>query len=287
MLTIVIGAVCNIVLDPLFIFKFNMGVSGAALATVISQAISAVWVLVFITGKKIPVRIKRQNITVDKNIAKEICKLGTASFMVQGTNCLVQVVSNSTLQIFGGDIYVGIMTVINSVREIFSLPVIGITHGAQPVVSYNYGAKKYARVLYGIRFTTIIGVAYTMLAWALVLIFPRFWFGLFSDDATLIIPGIEAMTIYFFGFVFMALQFAGQTTFQELGDAKHAIFFSILRKVIIVVPLSLLLPRVGFGVLGVFLAEPISNVVGGLACFLTMRLTIYRNIEKAIKKNKD
>ena len=287
MLTIVIGAVCNIILDPIFIFRFNMGVSGAALATVISQAISAVWVLIFITSKKIPVPVKRQNITIHKNITKEICKLGTASFMVQGTNCIVQVVCNSTLQIFGGDIYVGIMTVINSVREIFSLPVIGITHGAQPVISFNYGAKKYERVLYGIRFTTIIGVVYTMLAWILVLVFPRFWFGLFSDDATLIVPGIKAMTIYFFGFVFMALQFSGQTTFQELGDAKHAIFFSILRKVIIVVPLSLLLPRMGFGVLGVFLAEPISNVVGGLACFLTMRLTIYRSIEKEIKKNKD
>lgn len=287
MLTIVIGAVCNIILDPVFIFRLNMGVSGAALATVISQAISAVWVLNFITGKKIPVPVKRQNITIHKNITKEICKLGTASFMVQGTNCLVQIVCNSTLQIFGGDIYVGIMTVINSVREIFSLPVIGITHGAQPVVSYNYGAKKYERVLYGIRFTTIIGVVYTMLAWILVLVFPKFWFGMFSDDAALIIPGIKAMTIYFFGFVFMALQFSGQTTFQELGDAKHAIFFSILRKVIIVVPLSLLLPRMGFGVLGVFLAEPISNVVGGLACFLTMRLTIYRSIEKEIKKNKD
>ena len=287
MLTIVIGAVCNIILDPIFIFKFNMGVSGAALATVISQAISAVWVLIFITGKKAPIPVRRQNMTVRKEIVKDICKLGTASFMVQGTNCLVQIVCNSTLQIFGGDIYVGIMTVINSVREIFSLPVIGITHGAQPVVSFNYGAKRYERVLYGIRFTTIIGVVYTMLAWILVLIFPQFWFGLFSDDTTLIISGIEAMGIYFFGFVFMALQFAGQTTFQELGDAKHAIFFSILRKVIIVVPLSLLLPRMGFGVLGVFLAEPISNVVGGLACFLTMRFTIYKKIEKEIKKNKN
>ncbi len=287
MLTIVLGAACNIILDPIFIFKLNMGVSGAALATVISQAISAVWVLIFITSKKIPVPVKRQNITIDKGITKEICKLGTASFMVQGTNCMVQVVCNSTLQIFGGDIYVGIMTVINSVREIFALPVIGITHGAQPVVSFNYGAKKYERVLFGIRFTTIIGVVYTMLAWILVLIFPKFWFGMFSDDPTLLIPGIEAMTIYFFGFVFMSLQFSGQTTFQELGDAKHAIFFSILRKVIIVVPLTLILPRMGFGVLGVFLAEPISNVVGGLACFLTMRLTIYRSIEKEIKKNKD
>ena len=158
-----------------------------------------------------------------------------------------------------------------------------MTSGAQPVISYNYGAKQYARVRSGIRFNTIIGTSYTMIAWIIILLFPKFWFGIFSDDISLIAPGIEAMKIYFFGFVFMSFQFAGQTTFQAVGDAKHAIFFSLLRKAIIVAPLTFLLPRLGFGVLGVFLAEPISNVVGGLACYITMRLTVYKRIEQAIQ----
>ena len=282
MYSIVLGAVCNIILDPIFIFGFDMGVSGAALATILGQAVSALWVLRFLTGKQILLPLRRQNIRIQRDITKAICKLGTASFIMQGTNCLVQIACNTTLQTFGGDLYVGIMTVTNSVREIFSLPVMGMTSGAQPVISYNYGAKQYARVRSGIRFNTFIGTAYTLTAWLMIVLFPRFWFGIFSDDASMMTAGIEAMKVYFFGFVFMSLQFAGQTAFQALGDAKHAIFFSLLRKAIIVAPLTVLLPRVGFGVLGVFLAEPISNVIGGLACYITMRMSVYKRIERAI-----
>jgi Na+-driven multidrug efflux pump len=208
-----------------------------------------------------------------------IMKLGTASFIMQGTNCAVQVACNSMLQLYGGDIFVGIMTIVNSVREIFMLPVSGITGGTQPVLSFNYGAKEYDRVKEGIRFSTIIGAVYTLLAWSLVHFFPGVWFGIFSSDQTLAMEGTEMLRIYFFGFIFMAFQFAGQTTFQALGDAKHAIFFSLLRKIIIVVPLTLILPAAGFGVKGVFLAEPISNVIGGLACYTTMRLTAYRKLQ--------
>lgn len=284
MYSITIGAVCNIILDPVFIFGLNMGVAGAALATIISQAASAAWVLRFLTGRDILIPLQRKNITVRKAITKEICKLGTANFIMQGTNCLVQVACNTTLQIFGGDLYVGIMTVTNAVREIFTLPVSGVGNGAQPVISYNYGAKQYARVRSGVRFNTAVGATYTMIAWLAILLFPRFWFGIFSDDPAMMEAGIEAMNIYFFGFVFMAFQFAGQITFQALGDAKHAIFFSLLRKAIIVVPLTLVLPRLGFGVLGVFIAEPVSNVIGGLACYITMRATVYRRIENAMKQ---
>lgn len=278
MLTTVIGAVINIVLDPIFIFSLDMGVTGAALATVISQAVSAIWVIRFLTGKKALIRIRVCHIRLEKRIVKAICKLGTSNFIMQGTNCLVQVVCNATLQSYGGDVYVGIMTVLNSVREIFGLPVSGIVNGAQPVISFNYGAKKNDRVKEGIRFNTYIGTVYTMLAWILVVTFPKFWFGLFSDDMQMMNLGIGAMKIYFFGFVFMALQFAGQSTFQALGDAKHAVFFSLLRKAIIVVPLTIVLPLAGLGVSGVFLAEPISNVIGGLACFLTMRRTVYKRL---------
>ncbi len=278
MLTTIIGAIVNIILDPIFIFLFDMGVGGAALATVISQAISAIWVLKFLTGRKALIKIRRNCIRLDRGITKEIFKLGTANFIMQASNCLVQVACNSTLQRHGGDVYVGIMTVLNSVREIVMLPISGIVNGAQPVISFNYGAKKNDRVKSGIRFNTLIGSVYTMLAWICIVIFPKFWFSIFSDDLQMMDVGVGALKIYFFGFVFMAFQFAGQSTFQALGDAKHAIFFSLLRKAIIVVPLTFILPMMGLGTDGVFLAEPISNVIGGVACYITMRMTVYRRL---------
>jgi len=284
MLSVVIGAAANIVLDPVFIFGLDMGVAGAALATIISQALSAAWVLRFLFGKQAIISLRRENIRIRRTITKDIFKLGTANFIMQGTNCLVQVACNSTLQRYGGDLYVGIMTVTNSIREICMLPITGIVNGALPVISFNYGAREYARVKSGIRFNTFVGAAYTLVAWLLIVVFPRFWFGIFSDDPGMTEAGIPMLQIYFFGFVFMAFQFAGQTTFQALGDAKHAIFFSLLRKAIIVTPLTLLLPGLGFGVKGVFLAEPVSNVLGGLACYLTMRLTVYRKLERAISE---
>jgi len=280
MLSIIIGAVTNIILDPVFIFGFDMGVRGAALATVISQSVSAIWVLRFLFGKKVLIPIQIHHIRIRKDITKDIFKLGTSNFIMAGTNCLVQIVCNSTLQSYGGDIYVGIMTVANSVREIFNLPVSGIISGSQPVISYNYGAKAYNRVKSGIRFNTVVGAAYTMFAWLLVVLFPEFWFGMFSDDLQMVDVGVGMLKLYFFGFVFMAFQFAGQSTFQALGDAKHAIFFSLLRKAIIVVPLTMILPMIGFGVAGVFMAEPISNVIGGLASYITMRMTVYKKLDE-------
>ena len=283
MLSIVIGAVSNILLDPVFIFVFDMGVSGAALATILSQGISAIWVLGFLFGKKVAIPLRLQNIRICHGITKDIFRLGTANFIMQGTNCLVQVACNSTLQIYGGDLYVGIMTVVNSIREIFMLPLSGMVGGAQPVISYNYGARAFDRVRAGIRFNTFAGAVFNTVAWIAVILFPRFWFGIFSDDPATITAGVGALNIYFFGFVFMAFQMAGQTTFQALGDAKHAITFSLLRKAIIVAPLTFLLPRLGFGVDGVFLAEPISNVIGGLACYITMRMTVYREIDNQLR----
>ena len=280
MLSTVIGAVINIILDPVFIFGFDMGVRGAALATIISQTFSAVWVLRFLFGKKVIIPLKLRNIKIKISTTLEIFKIGMANFIMHGTNCIVQVACNATLQSYGGDLYVGIMTVANSIREIFMLPVSGLMNGAQPVLGFNYGARQYQRVKAGIRFNTWVGSMYTLFAWLLVIAFPKFWFGIFSDDVSMIHVGIEMIKIYFFGFVFMSFQFSGQSVFQSLGDAKHAIFFSMLRKVIIVVPLTLLLPWIGFGAKGVYMAEPISNVVGGLACYITMRLTIYRKLDR-------
>lgn len=278
MMTTILGCVVNIILDPIFIFLFNMGVAGAALATVISQAISAIWVVRFLISETAPVSIKRTSVKLERKIVSGIARLGTANFIMQFNNCLVQIVCNSMLQTYGGDVYLGIMTVLNSVREIVSLPVSGIVSGGQPVVSFNYGAKAYDRVKSGIRFNTWAGSIYTLFAWILIVVFPGFWIRIFSSDPQMLELGVGAICIYFFGFVFMAFQFAGQSTFQALGDAKHAIFFSLLRKAVIVVPLTILLPFLGLGVNGVFLAEPISNIVGGLACYTTMRLTVYRKL---------
>ena len=278
MCSTVIGAVTHIVLDPVFIFVFDMGVAGAALATVISQGVSAVWVLRFLFSDRPPISLDRSRIRADRRTTGQIVKLGTANFIMQGTNFLVQVACNTTLQRFGGDLYVGVMTVTNSVREIFMLPVSGIINGAQQVISFNYGARAYDRVRSGIRFNTWVGSVYTVIAWGIIVLLPEFFFGIFNDDPAMLAAGVPMLKLYFFGFVFMAFQLAGQTTFQALGDAKHAIFFSLLRKAFIVVPLTLLLPQLGFGVTGVFLAEPISNVIGGLACYSTMRLTVYRRL---------
>ena len=282
MLSVVLGAVVNIILDPIFIFALDMGVSGAALATVISQALSAIWVLRFLFGKDAVIPLAWEDVRIHRSIAGEITKLGLASFIMQATNCAVQVACNATLQQYGGDLYVGVMTVANSIREVFMLPVSGLIGGAQPVISYNYGARDYGRTREAIRFNTLAGVVYTLAAWLLVYLFPGQWIGIFSDDAALIDTGISLLRIYFFGFVFMSLQFAGQSAFQSLGDARHAIFFSLLRKIIIVVPLTLILPAVGFGVNGVFMAEPVSNVIGGTACYLTMRHTVLRRLAKEI-----
>lgn len=278
MMTIVIGAVINLILDPVLIFGLNMGVSGAALATVISQIVSAVWAVSFFFSKRSEYRIRTELMRPDPGILKETIPLGTAGFIMQGTNSLVQIICNVTLRAYGGDLYVGIMTVLNSVREILQLPANSISQGGQPVLSYNFGARRHSRVKAGIRFITIAGLIYTAAAWALVLLFPSQLMGIFTEDTAMIEAGRSSMILYFFGFVFMSFQSGGQVTFTAMNCSKRAIFFSLFRKVIIVVPLTLLLPRLGFGTDGVFLAEPVSNVLGGLACFITMYLTVYRKL---------
>ena len=278
MLTTMLGAVMNLILDPIFIFLFDMGVQGAAIATVLSQIVSAVWVLCFLTGKKALLTVKRKYMKIDWELTKQIVSLGAAGFFMQATNCLVQVVCNATLQNYGGDLYVGVMTVLNSVREVLMLPVMGLTNGAQPVMGFNYGAKEYKRVKEAIKFTSMVGMGYTMMVWIIIMLLPKFFFMIFTNDRAIIEAGPHALNIYFFGFFFMSFQFAGQSVFQALGHAKKAVFFSLLRKAIIVAPLTVLLPMAGLGVNGVFWAEPISNAIGGLACYITMRKTVYKKL---------
>lgn len=278
MLATISGAFINIVLDPIFIFGLNMGVRGAAIATVISQAVASILVVGFLLSKKAILKLKKENVKISIQRLKSITLLGLPGFVVQGTNSAVQIACNTQLQQYGGDLYVGIMTVLNSVREMVSLPVLGISHGAQPIIGFNYGAKKYSRVKEGIRFTAILGTVYTIIAWGLVMLIPKQLMGIFSEDIKTITVGAKMLNIYFFGFVFMAFQFAGQTAFQALGKAKQAIFFSLFRKVIIVVPLTIILPMCGLGVEGVFWAEPVSNAVGGLAAFTAMWFMIYKKL---------
>lgn len=278
MVTTVIGAVLNLILDPVFIFWLHMGVSGAALATVVSQMISALWVVRFLTGPKAFLRIRRECLRIDRRLVRQITSLGLSGFIMQATNCLVQILCNASLRDYGGDLYVGVMTVINSIREVLTLPVHGFTSGSQPVLGYDYGAKRFERVRSGIRFTTVVGISYTILAWIMVIISPRFLLSIFTNNQEMLDVGQEAIKIYFMGFCFMAFQFCGQCTFVALGRSKQAVFFSLLRKAFIVAPLIIFLPRMGFLADGVFLAEPISNVIGGSACFITMYLQVYRKL---------
>lgn len=279
--TVLIGAGINMGLDPIFIFGLHMDVRGAAVATVISQAVAAVWTLKFLTGKKALICLELKNMKLKTRRIRKILTLGLSGFTMSVTNSVVQMVCNATLQTFGGDIYVGIMTIINSIREAISAPITGLTNAAQPILGYNYGAQEYIRVKKTVRVLTIIAIVYTMAIWVIVSIFPEAFIHLFSQEVQVKQLGRSAIHIYFFGFFMMAFQFCGQCTFTALGKAKRAVFFSLFRKIVIVVPLTLLLPGVfGMGVNGVFWAEPISNAIGGVACFATMMLTIYRKLGK-------
>ncbi len=229
MMTTIIGALLNLILDPVFIFEFDMGVSGAALATILSQLVSAIWVLHFLTGKKAILHLRRKYFIPDAKLVKEILTLGTPGFIMQGTNCLVQVVCNATLQNWGGDLYVGVMTILNSVREILTLPVMGIANGAQPVLGYNYGAKQFGRVKEGIRFTALTGISYTVLAWILVMLFPKALITIFSDDTALLEPGMRSLFIYlFFRFFLYGISVCGTICFSGFGKSKGSHFFLVV-----------------------------------------------------------
>ena len=272
MLTVALGAAANIVLDPIFIFALHLGVRGAAIATVLSQLLSAAWVVKFLTGQKAELKLDFRGFLPDWQCIQRITVLGIASFVMSFTDTLVQVACNATLRNFGGDLYISVMTVLNSVRQIAQTPVLAIADGASTAISYNSGARLYRRTRDAIRFMTQIAIGYTMLVWILVSLFPALFIRIFNQDAELVAAAVPALHIYFFGFVMMAFQYSGQSTFRALGRAKYAVFFSLLRKAFIVVPLTLLLPYCwNLGVSGVFAAEPVSNCIGGLACYFTMR----------------
>ncbi len=282
--TVLLGAAANLLLDPVFIFLLHMGVKGAALATIISQFFSAAWVLRFLTGKQAELTLDFHGFSPDFPCIFEVAKLGVSTFCMAFTNGLVQIVCNFMLQTFGGDLYITVMTVISSVREIAQTPVMAVSEGSSPIISYNYGAGNTRLMRRAIRFMTRLGFAYTLAIWGLFSAFPEAFIRIFNHNQELIAAASPSMHVYFFGFFMMAFQFAGQSVFKALNKPRQAVFFSLLRKVVIVVPLTLLLPRLGsLGVTGVFLAEPISNFIGGLACYTTM----YATILKPLKKTKE
>lgn len=278
MMTVLIGAVVNIILDPIFIFVFSMRVKGAALATVISQALSAIWTLIFLSGQKTILKLKKECFRLKISYVNKIISLGMAGFMMAITNSVVSIVCNSMLQKYGGDVYIAIMTVINSIREVASLPGQGIANASQPVLGYNFGSKKYTRVLEGIRFTTFTTVIMMTLIWLCITLFPDQFIRIFSNHKNILELGSHALSLYFFGFFMMAFQMTGQAVAVGLGKSKQAIFFSVFRKVIIVAPLTIILP-VYIGINGIFIAEAISNFIGGGACYITMWLTIGKNLK--------
>ena len=283
MLSVTIGAVSNLILDPLFIFALGFGVRGAAIATIISQFLSALFVIVFLTRKsELKVRfLRKAEVPSCIKYAKNITSLGTAAFIMQVTNSLVTICCNNVLAVTGGDIYISVMTIVSSVRQLVETPIHAVNEGASPVISYNYGAKRTGRVRKAILIMSVITLGYTAIMWSLIILAPHMLLMVFTSDTALINDAVPALKQYFAAFIFMDLQIMGQTVFKSLNKKKQAIFFSLLRKVIIVVPLTYFMPYVlGMGTSGVFLAEPVSNVIGGSICFITMLCIVLPELKR-------
>ncbi len=279
MMTIIIGAVINLILDPIFIYVLGMGVLGAAIATVISQLVSAVWVVRFLTGPNAILRLTLSSMSLKKALIVKILGLGTSEFVMRFTTSIVYIAINASLLFYGGDLYVTVGTVINSLRDLMIHPIAGFASGAQPFLSYNYGANRPDRVHKGIKFMGIVCISLSILTSVTLVAFPIPFIRLFNSDPALIEAAVPALRIFFVLFGFLSLQMVGQYTFVGLGMSKQAIFFSIWRKVIILIPLMLILPR-HMGVMGIFWAEPVSDTIGGLCCFLTMYFMVYRKLKK-------
>lgn len=270
MMTVCIGAVLNIALDPLFIYGFGMGVKGAALATIIAQAVSCLWVLKFLTGRKTTIKIRLKNLKPDKTILLSVLSLGVSPFIMQVTECLIQLTFNNGMLKYGNDMYVALMSILFSLTQLIWMPLSGLSQGATPVIGYNYGAGRGDRVkrAFGVLFT--INLAFSLTAIALVELFPQFFVGLFTNDPELINIGRNTTRLFLAGMAVMGAQSACQQTFLALGEAKISMFLACLRKVILLFPLALILPHIAnSGVWGLLAAEPVSDVLAA-ACTTTM-----------------
>ncbi len=267
MLSVLIGAVSNIILDPIFIFLFDMGVRGAALATIISQALSAAWVLRFLLSDKSVIRINFRNLKPDFGIIGKIAALGISPFIMQSTESLIAIVFTSGLQRYGGDLYVGSYTILSSVMQLMVFPANGFAYGTQPIISYNYGAGNYARVKKNFWIVSFICFAYTSIFYVAALLFPGFLAGLFTSDVALAGLAASKLPIFLGGMVLFAFQMSAQTSLLGTGQAKISLFIACLRKIILLTPLALILP--GFmGVDGIYWSEPISDTISAVTSIL-------------------
>ena len=277
MLSVLIGAILNIVLDPIFIFLLDWGVQGAALATILSQAVSACWVFGFLCSRHSGLRIRRSNLRPSARVIGRIASLGVAPFIMQSTESLVTVVLNTGLQTYGGDLYVGALTIMQSVMQMIVMPVQGITQGTQPIMSYNYGAGNYARVRRTFQRLLTVTLTATCSAFLAVILFPGLLARIFTPQEETIQLVSQVMPLFFGGIWAFGAQMACQITFMSLGQARTCLFLALLRKVILLVPLALLLPRITGSVFGIFAAEPIADILAS-----TTTLTLFLRKRKSL-----
>ena len=281
MFTVLIGAICNIVLDPIFIFVLNMGVSGAALATIISQSVSTVWVIHFLKSNKSNIRLKKENMKLEKGVILPCITLGAATFIMQASESIISVCFNSSLQRYGGDIAVGAMTILSSVMQLAMLPMQGIGQGAQPIASYNFGAKNKERVKETFKWLLISSLTYSIILWAFIMTCPKLFASIFSTDTALIEYTANALRIYCGCLGLFGIQIACQMLFVSIGNAGCSIIVAILRKFVLLIPLIYIVPMlVADKTTGVYMAEPIAD---GLAVTFTAILFFFE-FRKALKK---
>lgn len=272
MLSVLIGAVINIVLDPIFIFALHLGVRGAALATVISQFVSAVWVVSFLKSKSSVLYLKL--VRPDKSLILKIAALGIAPFVMQSTESLVTITFNTGLQRYGGDLYVGSMSILMSIMQLIVIPVNGITQGVQPIISYNYGAGNRLRVKETVIRLVSVCLLGTLILAGIAIFCPSIYASMFTNDAELVALTCRIMPIFFLGIAIFGIQAACQSTFLALGQAKVSLFIAMLRKIILLIPLALILPKF-LGVKGIYIAEPVSDVISvivtSVLCVITLK----------------
>ena len=262
MVTVLIGAVTNIVLDPIFIFGLNMGVKGAALATIISQFLSCIWVLKFLTGKKTMLRIKKEHLRINGNLVFPCVALGFSTFIMQSSESVISVCFNSSLLKYGGDIAVGAMTILTSVMQFAMLPMQGVAQGSQPIISYNYGAGNTLRVKHTFKLLLTTCLCYSFAIWAAIMLFPQFFAKIFTPDTALISFSATALRIYCAVLCIFGIQVSSQMTFVSIGNAPCSIIVAIVRKFVLLLPLIYVIPHfVADKTMGVYLAEPIADVI--------------------------
>lgn len=277
MLTTVIGAVINIILDPVFIFLLDMGVQGAALATVLSQAVGAVWILRFLTGEKTMLRLKRENFRLERQIIMPCLALGVSTFVMMSTESLLSVSFTASLSRYGGDIAVGAMTILTSVCQLVVMPLQGICQGGQPIISYNYGAHNPGRVREAFRCQIIACGSFAAVGWAAMMLIPQVFAGMFTNDGVLTDYTAWALRIYMAGIFAFGFQICCQQSFMALGQAKISLLLACLRKIILLIPLIFILPRfLEDKVFAVFLAEPISDCLAALVTTIAFYIRFNR-----------